>query len=197
MISKTMIPAALLAVAATSAATQDAGELSVGVGVTNYGASLSGEYTVSDQLGLRAMVMGGLNVDGEFDVDDATVDGEAELGGFSMIADYYPLANAWRVSGGLFLSNSEVAGEVTDSGLTYEGEVNLVNDVAPIVTTGFKTQLGTGWSVSGDVGVIFSSLEVTSDDLNPLIQAEIDELNAELEDLPVVPFVGLAVGYSF
>ena len=197
MIFKTLLAATAIGAAATASAAQDFSDLSVGVGVTNFGLSLEAEWDVSPQMGVRGMLMGGFSLDDEFDVDGETVDGEADLGGFAVVADYYPLANPWRVSGGLFFSNSEVTGEVSDEGITYDGEIKFKNEVAPLITTGFSTEVAQGWSVSGDIGVIVSSLEVSSDDTTDIVQDDIAELNDDLEDVPVLPFIGFAVSYSY
>lgn len=197
MLFRALIAAAALTTFATTALSQNAGDVAVGVGTTNFGLSLEGEYTINPQIGIRGLIMGGLTIEDEFEVDEATVDGEAEFGGLALVGDYYPLGNAWRISGGLFISNTEVSGLVDDEGLEYEGTVEFANSVAPIITTGFSTSFADGWSVSGDLGVIFSSLEVSSDDNNPAVQAEVDELNDELEDIFVYPFVGVAVSYTF
>lgn len=197
MIIRSLVTTMALGSLAGAVSAQGVGEISAGVGVTNFGLSLQGEYKASPQVGVRGMLMGGFNLDDEFDVDDASVDGDASLGGVAVVADYYPLSNPWRVSGGLFFSTSEVTGEVTDGLLTYEGEITFQNDIAPMITTGFNAEIATGWSLSGDVGVIISSLEVSSDDADPAVQQEIDDLNDDLEDLPVFPFVGIAVSYSY
>ncbi len=194
---KAILAATVFGTVATGALAQNFDGVSFGVGVTNFGLSLEGEYAVNPQVGVRGMVMGGFSIDDEFDIDDATVDGEVDLGGVSVLADYYPLANAWRLSGGLFFSNSEVTGTVTDGGAPYDGEINFKNEVAPLITTGFSTEVAPGWSVSGDIGVIVSSLEVSSDDNTGTVQADIAELNADLEDVPVFPFIGVAVSYSY
>ncbi len=197
MYTKLPVIAAALCLTGAMAQAQDMGEISVGVGVTNFGLSLEGEYSISPTLSARGMIIGGFSIDDEFDVDGETVDGEAELGGLAVLADYYPLANAWRISGGLFFSNSEVSGTVEDGLLSYEGDIKFENEVAPIITTGFKYPFGAGWSFSGDVGVIVSSLEASSDDADPAVQADIDDINDDLSDIPVFPFIGFAVSYSY
>ncbi|MDX8350399.1 hypothetical protein SLH49_20615 [Cognatiyoonia sp. IB215446] len=197
MLLKSLIITTALATYATTAFSQNAGDFAVGLGATNFGLSLEGEYTVNPQVRVRGLIMGGLTIDDEFEVDDATVDGEAEFGGFALLGDYYPLGNAWRISGGLFVSNTEITGLVDDDGLEYEGTVEFTNSVAPMIATGFSTSFADGWSVSGDLGVIISSLEVSSDEDDPVVQADIDELNDDLEDVPVYPIVGVTVSYQF
>ena len=194
---KTMFATTALCSIGAMAAAQEVGDVSAGIGLTTYGFSLEGEYIAAPQIGVRGMLIGGFNLEDEFDLEDATVDGEASFGGFALIGDYYPLSNPWRISGGLFFSTSEITGDVTEGLLTYEGEIAFTNEIAPMITTGFSTEFAPGWSLSGDLGFIISSLEVSSDDADPLVQADIDELNDDLGDIPVLPFLGFAVSYSY
>ena len=190
-----------VAVAATMFAAQsqaqDFSDVSVGLGLTLFGPSLHAEYEVQPNFGMRAMVMGGLSVDGEFEYDDTLVDGTADLGGFAVLADLYPLSNPWRVSAGLFISNNKVTGEFDDDGTLYDGKIEFKNDVAPLITTGFKYPFGTGWSFSGDIGVIVASLEASSDADDPDVIESIANANSDLSDIPVFPFIGFAVSYSY
>jgi hypothetical protein len=186
------------AIAASAIAAQaQAQDLSVGLGVTSFGYSLHGEYEIQPNLSVRAMVMGGVDVSDTFEDDDYSVDGKLELGGFAVLADFYPLANAWRVSGGLFVSNTELTGTFDDDGDIYDGKIAFKNDVAPMITTGFNYPFATGWSLSGDIGVIVSSLEVSSSDTTPTVRDSIAEANDDLSDIPVFPYIGFAVSYSY
>lgn len=194
---RSLLFAGMLGAAGTGVTAQQVGDVSVGLGLTNFGVALQGEYRLQPNLGARAMLMGGFSIEDEFEVEDSTVDGKAELGGFAVLADYYPLSNPWRVSGGLFLSNSEVTGEFTDGGLPYQGELTFENDVAPLITTGLAYPFGSGWSFSGDVGVIVSSLKVSSNSNDPVVQQDIADLNDDLSDIPVFPFIGFGVSYSY
>lgn len=197
MNTRIICTAALLSTFGAMTQAQDIGEISVGVGVTNFGYSLEAEYGISPTLAVRGIIMGGFSIDGEFEIEDETVDGEANLGGFSVVADYYPLANPWRISGGLFFSNSDVSGTFDDGMTTYEGVIEFENEVAPLITTGFSTEVAPGWSVSGDIGFIISSLVASSDDADLDVQADIDDINADLSDIPVFPYIGFAVSYTY
>lgn len=194
---KSLTLVSIFAAAAQTVTAQEVGDLSVGIGATSMGASLEVQYGVTPNIAVRGMVMGGINLEDEFDVDDGTLDGEAELGGVAVVADYYPFANPWRVSGGLFFSNFSLSGEYTEDGTTYDAEVEFKQDVVPMLTTGFDYEFTQGWSLTGDIGVLISPLEASSDSADPLVQDDVDELNADLEDVPVFPFVGLAVTYTY
>ncbi|WP_234417057.1 hypothetical protein [Loktanella sp. Alg231-35] len=175
---------------------QQVGDTAVGAGLNTFGPSLHGEYRAAPNLGVRGMIMGGINESETFDIEDYEVDGKAEIGGVAVFADYYPLVNAWRVSGGLLLSNTEISGDFVGPE-SFEGEIALKNDIAPVITTGFNTEFAPGWSFSGDIGVVISSLEASSDSTDTAVQDEIDSLNDDLSDLPVLPYAGIAVSYRF
>lgn len=198
MKTKPVILATAFIAASSLAYAQETGDISVGVGVTNLGLALQGEYAINPQTSARAMIMGGFNIDDEFEADDGTVDGEASFGGFAVVADYYPLSNPWRISGGLFISNIDISGTVESGGEIFEASLELENSVAPMITTGFKADVAEGWAISGDLGVIISSFEASSDDtLDADEQAELDDINSALGDIPVFPFIGFAVSYSY
>lgn len=194
---KTLLSSVALVALATNASAQDMQGGTVGGGISNFGLAIQGEFDVAPQFKARAILMGGLSADDTFELDEDEVEGEADFGGFALLGDYYPLQNAWRISGGLFFSNTEINGTVTDGGLTYEAEVLFKNEVAPIITTGFSAPIADQWSFYGDLGVIISPLEVSSDDTTAGVQDDIDELNDDLEDIPVFPYIGFGVTYEF
>jgi hypothetical protein len=194
---KQALLAIALATLTSHAAAQEVGEISVGVGVTSFGLSLEGEYALSPQASVRGLIMGGVSINAEFETDDAVVDGTSSFGGLAVLGDYYPMANVWRVSGGVFVSNTDISGTVTSGTETFDGSIVLANAVAPMLTTGFSAAITEGWALSGDFGLIFSSLEASGEDLDPDQQAELDNINASLADIPVVPFIGFAVSYAY
>ena len=196
MILRYLIAIAVCAMATTATA-QDRGAVSAGLGVTSFGYALEGAYQLRPTLGLRGMIMGGFSIDDTFDYEGSSVNGTADLGGTAVVADYYPLANAWRMSGGLFFSNSDVSGSFTEGAVTYDGKLTFENDVAPMVTTGVRIGFGAGWGMSGDIGVILSSLQVSSSNTNPTVQTAVNDTNADLADVPVFPFAGFAVSYAY
>lgn len=192
----TLLTASALTFSGSVLHAQAIGETSVGAGINTFGPSLHGEYRIAPNLGARAMIMGGISTSQTFDIEDYEVDGEAKAGGFAAIVDYYPLMNAWRVSGGLLLSTSEITGDFVGPE-SFEGEIALKNDIAPVITTGFNTEIAPGWSFSGDIGIVVSSLEASSDSTSTAVQDEIDSLNDDLSDLSVLPYAGIAVSYRF
>lgn len=193
---RTLIVSLAMTAAGSLASAQNMQDVAIGGGLSNFGLAAQGEFDVAPDIKARAIVMGGLTLDDTFELDEDEVDGKAQFGGFALVSDYYPFQNPWRITGGLFLSNTEITGTVTGDE-TYEGEVTLKNTVAPMIATGFSAPISAQWSFYGDLGVIFSSLEVSSDSDDPDVQADIDELNSDLEDLPVFPYFAFGVSFQF
>lgn len=190
---KQLFFASAIAMTGTGVFAQD---MSVGLGLTNFGLSLQGDYAIQPKLHVRGMVMGGFEFTDTFEQEDYTVDGKVTLGGAAAIADFYPLAGAWRISGGVLFSSSELTGDFVGAE-NFTGSAALKEDVAPMVTTGFSASLPGGVSIYGDAGVVLSAIEVSSDSVDPTVQDEITTLNNDLSDVPVFPFIGVGLSYSF
>ncbi len=200
--------ATILATAGASASAQDVGDVVIGGGLSTFGLNLEGAYQIDPQLRARAAFMGGFGADYEETDEDGTLEGSFDLGGFAVLADYYPMQNGWRVSGGLFLSNTELSATGTvDLGLTTEAatvSADFENDIAPMITTGYDWGFGNGWALTSEVGAVFVggvNLEFEADD--PTAQAEIDddpdvqEAISDASDVSVVPYVGIGVSFNF
>lgn len=213
---KSIVSAALISAAATAASAQDMGDITVGAGLSTFGANLEAAYQVNPTLRLRGALMGGISgsysdtesaaIDG-FAVDGTTV-GDAQLGGFALLADYYPTGGAWRLSGGVFVSNTEVSltSEVDLAAGAEEATISgkFVNEIAPMVTAGYEYRFGGGWALNFEGGVVYTNgidLSVTATD--PTAQAEIDA-DADVvdaidtaKDVVVWPYLSLGVTYRF
>lgn len=74
------------------------GTLGVGVGV----GQPFGEHWAG-RIGLN-----GLNYDRDTDIDDVDYDGELRLRSLEVLADWFPFASGFRVSGGLLVNGNEV-----------------------------------------------------------------------------------------
>ena len=79
----------------------------------------------------------------------------------------------------------------------FVGNISLKNDIAPLLTTGYRHTFSNNMTVSGDLGVMVNGLVASSNNADPLVQDEIDSLNADLDQIPVVPFISIMVGYTF
>lgn len=192
----------LTAIFTILAAQSSAQDYSAGAGLTTFGPTIEGSYTIQPGLDVRGIgfipLSGSLS--GEEVADDYTLDGEVETGAIAIMADYYPTGAGWRISGGLFFApNALASGVITETatGDTFSGSLEMDNSVAPIITGGYRHTFDNNVYVSGDIGVIVSGFSVESDATDAATQADIAEINAELDDLPVYPFVGISVGFSF
>ena len=86
--------------------------------------------------------MGGFSADYNDTGIDSDVEGEFNLGGLALLADYYFNRSGWRVSGGLFFSDTELSATGTtnidglgDVVVTVDAEFE--NDIAPMITTAY------------------------------------------------------------
>ncbi len=209
---RTLLSATALTVVCSAASAQDAGDVSVGLGLSNFGVNLEGAYQIDPQWRARGAIMGGLSTDFEDDDDGDTIEGEFDLGGAALLADYYPMQGGWRVSGGLFISNTELSatGNVqtgtialpVESGATVTAEFE--NTVSPMITTGYDWQFSDGWSFNSEIGAIFTGgIDVSYAATLPADQAAIDadaevqEAISDASDINAIPYISLGVSYRY
>lgn len=184
-------------------------EIVVGFGVSTLGANIETAYRINPSYQVRGILMGGIDADFEETDEDGDFSGNVTLGGVALMGDFYPLQSGWRVSGGLFLSNTELTGTGTaevDGGLTVDADVDarFAGDITPIVTTGYDLGLGRGWSLNTEAGVIFTGgIDVTYTADDPALQDELDndaELQEIVEDasnIKLYPYASVAVSFRF
>ena len=188
---------AILGLAATPAFAQD---VSIGGGLTILGPTIEGTYDLSGQVDLRGQLVGGVSLSDTDTVDidgrDYTIDGTISFGGLALVGDYYPTASGWRLSGGLFVSNTSLSANF-DGPETFDADIAFKNEVAAMLTTGYRHGFGENWYVAGDIGAIFSELEASTDNTDPAVLDEVDQLNEDLSDLPVVPYLSITLGYRW
>lgn len=190
------------------ASAQDAGDTTVAAGLSTFGLNLEGAYQIDPQLRVRGALMGGFSADYEESDADGTVEGSFDLGGVAVIADYYPMQNGWRVSGGLFISNTELeaTGTVDVAGTDEQATVSasFANDITPMLTTGYDWGFGNGWSFTSEVGVVLTGgIDVSFDATDPTAQSEIDD-DAEVQetiddaaDITALPYLAFGVSYRY
>lgn len=206
---KTLCAVCAIALSASIATAQEAGDTSVALGLSTFGANIEAAYQIDPTYRVRGALMGGLSFDYEESDADGEFDGSFDLGGLAVLGDFYPVQNGWRVSGGLFFSNTELSatGTADIDGVGTEAvttTAKFANDIAPMITTGYDASFGDGWSFNSEIGVIFTGgidLDVQAD--NALVQGQVDddadvqEAKADAEDIIALPYLSLTVGYSF
>ncbi|MCK0096985.1 hypothetical protein MWU60_15520 [Yoonia sp. F2084L] len=204
MIPKTLLAAAALTTIGAMATAQEAGDVTVGTGLSTFGLNLEGAYQIDPQWRARGALMGGISASYDETEDGDTAEGDFDLGGLALLADYYPTQSGWRVSGGLFLSNTELSASGTSAGQDAELSAEFANQVAPMVTTGYDWRFGDGWSFNSEVGVVFTGgidLEVnaTGSGNQAIIDADPDVQDAisDAEDVVALPYLSFGVSYTF
>lgn len=203
--------------AAASVSAQEVGEYSAAIGLSTFGANYEAIYQLRDNVRLRGAVMGGINYSGTETEDGATYDVDANLSAFAVMADYYPTNSGWRVSGGLLANGSKIDSTITGSSadpIEIDGEffetgsmdvdANFVNTLSPIVTTGYDYRFKNNWTLSGEIGAVYTGgvdLSATSAtaEIQTAIDASEDYLSArnDASDVTFLPYISVTVGYSF
>ena len=194
--SKKLFTTAAILSFATMASAQDVGDFNAGAGLSILGPMVEGSYQVTPDLAVRGIAFGAISLTDTVDLDEYTVDGSITLNGGGLLMDYYPTNSGWRVSGGVVVIDFSLDGDFTGPE-NFVGNISLKNNIAPLVTTGYRHTFRNNMTVSGDLGVMVNGLVASSNNADPLVQDEIDSLNADLDQIPVVPFISIMVGYTF
>ena len=192
--------------------------LSVGVGLSTFGITVTPQARVSDNLGIRAPV-GFFKLDDTFDVEGNNVDGSATSAQGALLVDYYPTGGGFRVSAGLGIGGYVVDARgtsltVTDTATNTDYTINAdygvtieqENGVAPMLAIGFSSPRDSRTQLSFDVGVKYADYGVTLDTANLELdpnydQVDIDNLisdfNSEAENYPFTPYVHFSLAIRF
>ncbi len=206
---KNFYAACLVVLGASAATAQDTGDISVALGVSSLGGNIEAAYQIDPSYRVRGALIGGVDYSYEESDDDADFEGSIELGGLALIGDFYPLQNGWRVSGGLFFSNTELSatGTADIEGLgeeAVETTASFANDISPMITTGYDLRFGDGWSFNSEVGLIFTGgIDIDYTATDPLVQDQVDddpdlqEAQDDAEDISIFPYISLTMSYQF
>lgn len=211
--------ATLLALSGTAVAD---GNFAVTGGIGTAGGTLEGQVRLSDNFQLR----GGVNYlkfDNEVDVDDINYDGDLDFSGLGAFVDVHPFGGSFFVSGGAYVGDKTFDFSATSTtavdigGVVFtpaeygrlEGNTSW-DDVAPFLGVGFdNTFTGSGnWGFSIVGGAaLFGSGDVSLQSVggtlsnDPLLTAELDaeiaEIEQEIEDYELYPIVQLGLSYRF
>jgi hypothetical protein len=192
-----------------------AADTSVGVRAGTLGLGVEVSYPLSQRFGLR------LNADSykysrTFNQDGVDYDGKATLKTASLLADWYPFANNFRISAGPMYNGNKIAltskpGSVVVNGVTYnasiEGQVDFKNYV-PYAGIGYGRPIGTGLSLTFDFGVIFQgtpTATLTGTCSPPAacttfqsdLAAQQASLNDAIKNFRYYPVAALGLAYTF
>lgn len=191
-------------------AAQDGGSFRIESGISTLGVHLAPTIELSDSFSLRAPLHFGAFGD-SFVVEGNTVDATIDVTNTTLMADFSPWANAFRVSGGVGVGGYVATAEMTDltlDGNTFTGTSTLrvaqKSPVAPVFSLGFAHQFDSGFALFGDIGGRFATYEASIDTtiaLPPSEQADLDasvaDINDRLSSFWVTPFVTIGFGFEF
>lgn len=195
----------------------------VALKVGTLGVGLDVSTAISENVAVRFNV-NGLKYSRTEEIDDIEYDGDLNLLTAGILLDYFPLDNAFRVSGGAYYNGNKFTGIATPTATTnieINGITYGVNDVgqldAEITFDKVAPYLGIGWGndtrteglgFSLDIGAMYhgtpkADLDVTVN--NPVLEAQIkndvaaekQELLDEIEKYKVYPVVMIGVNYTF
>lgn len=190
-------------------------ETAVGVSLSSFGAGAQVTWGINDNLGVRGH-FSAAEFDESTEADGVDYDAELEVGAIGVILDYYPMGGNFRLSAGLFDNQNELTGTATvaaegigDGTATYTGQMDIdvdLGDVVPYVGLGWGNAAGDGMPVrfGVDVGLVpmDPDVELTLQQPAPgVTQADIDaeEKNVEddLDEFELYPFINLSLSYRF
>ncbi|WP_373355382.1 hypothetical protein [Pseudoroseicyclus sp. CXY001] len=191
------LAAATSLAAAAPALAQEPGSVNVGAGLSTLGATIEGSYQITPEVALRGLANGTFGLGVESTLEDYDFEGDAQIGGVGLLADYYIGGGNFRVSGGVYVPVGELEGTFTSGAQTFDGTARFSDDVAPMATAGYRYAFASGLTLTAEAGAIFSDYEISTNSPNPADQAEADRLNDEANDWGAYPYVALTAGFSF
>ena len=183
--------------------------LGIEAGGSLLGLYLAPSYEISDQVNVRAVFTRG-NVSTTQTIDGTTASGNLSTGSTSVLVDYYPFNNWFRISGGVTHGGYEMSAtvsELTLGGVDFNGtDLSLTfaekNSIAPVISLGFQRGFGALALVS-DLGVRFNSFELSTTGQENLpntdqFNTELDAFNRDLSDaIGILPVFSFGLSYRF
>ena len=213
---KKYVSMAVLSTVAVSASVQ-ADEIYGGIGFP--GITLGISRSIAPAVGLRGEYSGGLNLSRNGQRNGIDFNGNLKAQSVSVLADYFPMDNGFRVTGGLsfnstrFTLNSTGLGATTINGkpVSLAGEFFNVEIKQPGVTPyigigyGFKPGSTSSWDFYADAGVMIGKFNSTTNTSivgkQGITQADVDAQTATVRDnvskTSVLPKVSLGASYRF
>jgi hypothetical protein len=190
-------------------------DTSIGVRAGTLGLGVEVSYPISQRFGLR------LNADSykysrKYNQDNIDYDGKATLKTASLLADFYPFANNFRLSAGPVYNGNKLRLSTPNTSLTIngalyqaslDGEVDF-RKVAPYAGIGYGRPIGAGLSLTFDLGVVFqgSPKATLNGTCSPApactnfqgdLKAQEASLNDKIKDFRYYPVVALGLAYTF
>lgn len=192
--------------------------LSVGVGLSTFGITVTPQARITDHVGIRAPI-GFFRLEDTFDVEGNDIDGSATSAQGALLLDYYPCGGSFRVSAGLGIggyvvdargTSLTVTDTATDTDYTinadYGATVEQESGIAPMLAIGFTSPRERRTQLSFDIGVKYVSYGLTLDtanlELDPNydptdIDALVADFEKEADNYPFTPYVHFSLAIRF
>ncbi len=190
----------LCTLVALSASANVLAQGAVGAKIGTLGAGIEYVHPISSKIAVGIGV-NGLSADGEVEESGIKFDADFNMNTVSLLGDFHPWGNGFRISGGLMsngnkfdLDGTPVAGgeSITIGDETYtpdqlgsvESKISF-KDTAPYLGIGWghAPQSGKGFGFDADLGVLFQGSPIVSftATCGNLSDAQCDELQAEVD----------------
>lgn len=204
------IIAVVLSGFATGASAQSLDNFGIEAGLSTLGLYIAPKADIAPQWQIRTPIYLG-RFSGTFDADGNDVQGRLTSNSVAVMADYKLGGAGFRLSGGVSYGGYKLSGSATT--LTLEGNdysgnfsatIQQKQDFAPVLAIGFARDLGSNWGLVAELGARITSLEVTATGQDALLpadrtqfDADLAQVNSDLSDIKVLPFLTLGVSYKF
>jgi len=199
-------------------------DTSLGIRAGTLGGGIELSHAFSQRTGVRLNV-DGYNFSRTATQDNIQYDMKLKLQTASLLGDWFPFANNFRISAGAMLNRNKFAlkgqpsgGSYTINGVTYnaadvgsfDSQVDF-NKTAPYFGIGYGRPIYSGLSLTFDLGVMFqgspkSKIDVTCGPTTPGptctqlqndAKAEQSRLDESLHNFKYYPVVSLGLAYTF
>lgn len=207
---------AALALTAASSAAAGTNEIYLGLGSTGVGAGYA--YGINDHFGVRGE-FNGYSYSTDQKSGGTKYDGRLHLQSVGVYGDWFPWANAFRVTAGYVNTNNKFSGRASGN----DGDVTINHVSYSLVGESAKVQvkfpssvpyLGLGWGHNpsrpgwgfyGDVGLQFGAPKsritlspgLASQVPDRDVRAQEEQFNNDLKVLGGYPVISMGVSYSF
>ncbi len=206
---RTFTSAAAVAIA-LSASASHATDIKFEAGLSTMGLYAAPSFGITDNTRIRTPLYLG-RVSRDVTAEGNTLDATINSFSAAVMADYYLGTSGLRVSGGLSLGGYRLNGSVNNptlDGITYDGsftaDIRQRRNVAPVLALGYSQTIGENFGLMFEVGGRFTSMRLTTTGQESLGAADratfddsIADINRDLRDFPVVPFLSLGFTYRF
>lgn len=199
-----------MSAAATPALAEGTLDYSVETGLSTLGLFVAPTTAVGQNFNIRAPLYFG-SFTGDVDYEGNTGAGELDVTSLHIMGDYHIGDSGFRLSGGVSIGgyngtatyvNPTLDGTTYTTTITADFEQD--NNVTPVAALGYTFMVNDRWGISAEAGVRVTSMDVTTtgqENLGLLEQTEfnqdIQEINDDLDDIPVIPFISLGAVIKF